>query len=366
MATTKFTLLAVLASVMLLCILPSLVWSHKPEDVLEGIVDLTPDNVESILDTSKHTLVEFYAPWCGHCKTLAPEMHKLGEVLHKRKPAEVVVAKVNCDQHADICSRYQVRGYPTIKFFPQGVKEPEDYNKGRTAEDILSFLNAKAGTRLHLDKPLSHVVDLSPDNFDSVAMNADKDVLVEFYAPWCGHCKQLAPIYEKVANAFRLDSEKVVVAKVDADAHRSIGTRFGVSGFPTLKFFPKGSSDKKPEDYNRGRTMEDFLSFLNEKAGLKRVESGLLDDAAGRTESLDALAKKFVENVDQREETIKSAETEEESRYYVKVMKNVLAKGQDYVAKEKARLLRLINGNAVNDNMLDSLKTRINVLTTFE
>lgn len=331
---------------------------------MKGIVDLTPDNVDTVLDGSKHVLAEFYAPWCGHCKTLAPEMEKLGETIDKQRPADVVVAKANCDAHADICSRFQVRGYPTIKFFPKGSQQPEDYNKGRTQDDMVAFLNDKTGSRLRVVKPISHVVDLDPTNFDSIALSDDKDVLVEFYAPWCGHCKALAPTYEKVANAFRLDSDKVVIAKVDADAHRSLGQRFGVSGYPTIMFFPKGS--KEGEKYNKGRSLNEFISFINEKTGLKRSDTGLLDDSAGRTEELDALATKFFNHASEREDIIKSAEGKDGASYYVKVMKNVLAKGDEYVAKEKARLHRLLESNSVNDKMLDSLKTRINILSAFE
>lgn len=54
----------------------------------------------------------------------------------------------------------------------------------------------------------------------------------------------------------------VVVAKVDADAHRELGARFGVKGFPTLKWFAKGSSAQEPEDYNGGRTLEDLSAFI--------------------------------------------------------------------------------------------------------
>lgn len=94
----------------------------------------------------------------------------------------------------------------------------------------------------------------------------------------CGHCKRLAPAYEEVGKTFD-NSDDVIIAKVDADADRTLGGRFGVQGFPTLKFFPKGSTT--PEEwvikllilisslnsYNGGRSAEDIIAFINEKTG---------------------------------------------------------------------------------------------------
>ena len=61
----------------------------------------------------------------------------------------------------------------------------------------------------------------------------------------CGHCKRLAPEYEQVGSAFAND-ENVLIAKVDADGDKELGSRFGIRGYPTLKFFPKGSTE--PEE----------------------------------------------------------------------------------------------------------------------
>lgn len=92
------------------------------------------------------------------------------------------------------------------------------------------------------------VAVLTPDNFKDV-VGKDVPVFVEFYAPWCGHCKSLAPEWALTAQQFTA-KDGIVVAKVDADAHRSLGEQFDVKGFPTLKWFPAGSD--KPEDYSGG------------------------------------------------------------------------------------------------------------------
>ena len=104
----------------------------------------------------------------------------------------------------------------------------------------------------------SAVIDLIPSNFDDVVLKSGKPTLVEFFAPWCGHCKKLAPVYEDLAFNFEHAKDKVQIAKVDADAERELGKRFGVQGFPTLKWFD-GKSDK-PSDYKRYRLEKKRMS----------------------------------------------------------------------------------------------------------
>jgi len=112
----------------------------------------------------------------------------------------------------------------------------------------------------------SAVLDLIPSNFDDVVLKSGKPTLVEFFAPWCGHCKNLAPIYEELAQSFA-SSDKVQIAKVDADAEKDLGQRFGIQGFPTLKFFDGKS--KEPTDYSGGRDLESLSAFITEKTGIK-------------------------------------------------------------------------------------------------
>ena len=80
-------------------------------------------------------------------------------------------------------------------------------------------------------------------------------------------CKNLAPVYEELATSLLHAKDKVQIAKVDADAERDLGKRFGIQGFPTLKFFD-GKSDK-PTDYNGGRDIESLKAFIADKTGIK-------------------------------------------------------------------------------------------------
>jgi len=99
-------------------------------------------------------------------------------------------------------------------------------------------------------------------NFDDVVINNGKDTLVEFYAPWCGHCKKLTPIYDELA--FKLKGEEVSIVKMDATAN-DVPSTFDVRGFPTLYWLPKDSKDV-PIRYEGGREINDFLNYIAKHA----------------------------------------------------------------------------------------------------
>ena len=116
--------------------------------------------------------------------------------------------------------------------------------------------------------------------------------LVLFYAPWCEHSRAFAPRFEQVAHAFArdkpwrtaagaLDTARarqaggrpvVLVARVDADAHRDLAARFDVTGFPSLLWFPGGGAglEDAPEDVSGTRSPDALVAFVGRRTGLRR------------------------------------------------------------------------------------------------
>lgn len=125
----------------------------------------------------------------------------------------------------------------------------------------------------------SNVESLTESTFDDFIADNER-VLVEFYAPWCGHCKNLAPEYKKAADQLADAGHETKLADVDATEAKKLASRFSVQGFPTLKYFVNG----KASDYGGGRTADTIVSWLKKRA-LPAV-SELADQAA-----VDALAK---------------------------------------------------------------------------
>ncbi|MHC4425152.1 MAG: thioredoxin [Planctomycetota bacterium] len=86
------------------------------------------------------------------------------------------------------------------------------------------------------------VIELTDATFDKTVHNSDTPVLVDFWAPWCGPCKMIAPIVEEIANEY---SDKAIICKLNTDDARDSAMEFGISAIPTLILFKDGQVQKK-------------------------------------------------------------------------------------------------------------------------
>ena len=102
-------------------------------------------------------------------------------------------------------------------------------------------------------------------SYQDLVIDNDKDVLLEFYAPWCGHCKALAPKYDELAEKYAAFSDKVTIAKIDATTN---DVPDDISGFPTIKLFKAGSKDE-PIEYSGARSVEALAEFVRDNGSHK-------------------------------------------------------------------------------------------------
>lgn len=263
--------------------------------VENDVLVLTRDNFIHVVNSKDLILVEFYAPWCGHCKTLAPEYEKAAKML---KVAKIPIAKVDADKETELAKEHLISGFPTIKLFKKGVAV-EDYSGPRNADGIVEYMFKHEDP--NYAPPPSSVVTLTASNFTKT-IKSEKLILVAFVAHWCKHCKALEPEFE--AAATKLKGDKIVLARIDGPEAKEVADEYGVNGYPTLFVFRNG----RKYQFSGARDQSGMVDYMREQAKLPSREVTSPTEASNNLARLDAtIAAYFTEKSDMYEEFIGAA-----------------------------------------------------------
>lgn len=178
----------------------------------------------------------------------------------------------------------------------------------------------------------------------------------------------MTPEYKKLGELIAKDPKlnaRVVIAKVNADDHHSLGERFQVRGFPTIKWFPRGRPDDTM-DYDAGRTAESMLAFIT-----KQIE---YDNSFAVVPALSEIAIKFTEGEIDAAAALKEAKeaaaelddkVKDNAALYIKYLEKAGDKGKEYIETELARLMKMVKGGKMSTTKLVEVSRKISVLESF-
>ena len=274
-----------------------------------------PDSWRQVLDADHDVLVDVSLSNCGACKAFEPVLARFVKELRSgtggllSSPVELPVYKLTIDKNdigdmADLLS--QVDEYPALALYKVGAKEDPllqeaagmtvrqvgEWLAGRSSwqnwpekwkhdTGMTSSSDRKAIAALATSLPEKSDVDFKTEapppedqagpvykvvgsTFEKIVLDPQKDVLLEMYAPWCGHCKELAPIYDDVGRAFA-NADSVLVAKMDLTANEVDSSLLDrPRGFPTIRLWPKGIGSVPVEYEGQRESAASFVTFVAE------------------------------------------------------------------------------------------------------
>lgn len=204
-------------------------------------------------------------------------------------------------------------------------------------------------------------LELDDLTFDKFVPSAGP-ALVEFYAPWCGHCRTLAQELSILGSVLG-EHKRINLVKVNADEHRTLAERFNIEGFPTIKFV---DADGSVEDVD-GRSMEELAEFVWSKVGKTtflpelepHVRAFMEEEAESRRREVAERAEAAVEGL--------GAKEKEYGEVYLKVMKGILKKGDEYLEKERLRIHNMVENevHSLTEDRIKQFANKIEILEVF-
>ncbi|KAL2035421.1 hypothetical protein VTO58DRAFT_101339 [Aureobasidium pullulans] len=215
-----------------------------------GVLNLDARSYRSLIANSNHTsIVEFYAPWCGHCQSLKPAYEKAAKSLD----GLAKVAAVNCDEEENkaFCGSMDVKGFPTLKIVRPGKKagrpSVEDYQGARTAKAIVESVKEK------IPSHVKRVTDKDLDDWLTENNSSAKAILFSEKGVTSALLKAVAIDFLGSISVAQIRSKEVNAVSL-----------FGISSYPALVLLPGRTKDPIP--YSGEMTKDSITSFLSQVA----------------------------------------------------------------------------------------------------
>lgn len=191
------------------------------------VVKLDSDNFADFVSDNKLVLAEFFAPWCGHCKQLAPEYETAATIL---KEKGIPIGKVDCTENEELCSKFEIQGYPTLKIFRGSEEDNSLYQSARTSEAIVQYL---------LKQALPLVSEFASEK-ELKAFTKENDVTIVAFHD--ADDEKSESTFQRVAQKLR---ERFTFGH---SADKALAKKHGVEKFPALVVYR--NFDEKPAVYD--------------------------------------------------------------------------------------------------------------------
>ncbi|KAJ3113427.1 protein disulfide-isomerase precursor [Phlyctochytrium bullatum] len=251
--------------------------------------DIGPENYGKYVEAGLPLAYLFVAE-DDHRKVAGANIEKVAKTV-KGKINFVYIDAVKFGSHAKNLNLEATWPALAIQEPESGLKYPYDQTKELSTEAVQKwvddYLAGKVEPSLKSepvpednDGPVKVVVGTT---FDSIVKDKSKDVFLEVYAPWCGHCKKLAPVWDELGTLLKED-KNFVIAKMDGTENDlPPGAGFRVEGFPTLKLF-KADTNEVVDFQSGDRTIEALLAFLKENAtNGKKIKASVASSPRGHS-----------------------------------------------------------------------------------
>jgi len=242
-----------------------------PAPVGAKSIELTLDNFDRAVSGQPWMFIKFFAPWCGHCKSMAHDWAALGNLAEIDLEPEMKVAEVDCTKQKELCSQHQVKAYPTISLFQMG-KKVHEYEYERTLYRMKTFLLEKLG---RLAEPGDNgIFELTTKSWDVFHKEQNSFIVVQFLSPDCSNCQRVEPIYEDLVTDFELnEGEDIVFASFNCNKDPESGkfcTRRGISQLPLFRIYENGRVQDQLYDASVDHTQ--LMNFVWNTVDPSRIE----------------------------------------------------------------------------------------------